>query len=63
MALLGICIREIHSSKSDLLTTKTPNAFEKQYTVAFALKKNMKKEVALGTWPLLLDWISYLISF
>jgi hypothetical protein len=46
-----------------------PNAQEEQYTVAFAfifIKKNMKKEVALlGTWPLLLDWISYryLISF
>jgi hypothetical protein len=40
-----------------------PNAEETNYTVAFALKKNMKKEVALGTWPLLLDWISYLISF
>jgi len=40
-----------------------PNAEETNYTAAFALKKNMKKEVALGTWPLLLDWISYLISF
>jgi hypothetical protein len=38
-------------------------AVETNYTAAFALKKNMKKEVALGTWPLLLDWISYLISF
>jgi len=40
-----------------------PNAVETNYTAAFALKKNMKKEVALGTWPLLLDWISYLVSF